>query len=42
MDAKGLDAFEHYRFPVRGLDDLRLGTDYRLDSISQDEVQWVV
>ena len=29
-------------FPLRRLYDLRLGADYRLDSISQDEAQWAI
>jgi uncharacterized protein (UPF0332 family) len=41
-EIRGPGVFERYRFPLRRLYDLRLGADYRLDNISQDEAQWAV
>jgi hypothetical protein len=38
----GPGIFEHQRFALRRLYDLRLGADYRLDDITQREAQWAV
>lgn len=39
---KGPGLFEHQRFSVRRLYDLRLRADYRLDHISHQEAQWAI
>lgn len=39
---KGPGVFESQRFSLRRLYDLRLGADYRLNVISQQEAQWAV
>lgn len=39
---KGPGVFEHQRFALRRLYDLRLGADYRLEDITQREAQWAV
>lgn len=41
-DITGPGLFEHHRFSLRRLYDLRLGADYRLDDISQKDAQWAV
>ena len=42
VEMKGPGVFEHYRFALRRLYDLRLGADYRLDNITRREAQWAL
>ncbi len=38
----GPGRYERFRFPIRRLYGLRLGVDYRVDSMTQDTAEWAV